>query len=355
MNQKTVFQILAAVLVACAVGCVIAAFIFYKPPTAFGDGRVVSAFDVPEEQKIHGTDSADQIELEWYRVHLGDKALVDLYDAMEAAMMALRPGVTVPSLPEEDVKKCFWAVIYDHPEIFWVDKQYFFYYDGDENVIAFDFYYWMDDKEQIESKLHDYEVAADTIIAGSGHAIGGSRLRTAYIWIGQATTYDDGDRDQDMSSVFDGHRSVCAGYTQALQFILLRAGVPVARIHGTANNPDEDGNIDGSHTWIAALINREILYYDITWDDISNPGTMDRYYGMDWNQLLETHVVYDDEAPRNNDQRNDVKEMTELVFEKAKGEYRKYYEPLCADVFGGMPDTMSAVISAAQTAVNSAS
>ena len=52
---------------------------------------------------------------------------------------------------------------------------------------------------------------------------------------------------------------------------------------------------------------------------------------------------------------SDVKEMTELVFEKAKGEYRKYYEPLCADVFGGMPDTMSAVISAAQTAVNSAS
>ena len=340
-RNKVIASLVCAVAVVVAAACAIAYMLSRDVPAAFGDGRVASAADAVDAEKIHGTPAADEVEVEWYKVHLETPELVDLYDAMKAAMFSLRPGVVVPEMEDEDVKRVFWAVIYDHPEIFWVERNYTFFYNDHDRVVAFDFAYWMDDKEQIESKLHDYEVAADTVLAGASHALPGLYIRTSYLWLGAATKYAEGEQDQNISSVFDERSSVCAGYTQALQFILLRGGVPCARVGGTSNTPDEDGNFDGNHTWLAILNNREILYYDVTWDDISDPGTMDRYFGMSWDRLMEEYVVFDEAAPRNNAERDDVVEMTVVTYEKLNDKYRIYYEPAYSDAFGSIPDTMA--------------
>lgn len=296
---------------------------------AYGTGRISSPADVPEEQKIKGSiPSEEAIELEWYRQHLETEAEQELYDTMKTAMLGLREGVTVNHMDKLMVERVFWAVIYDHPEIFWVEKKYAFHYEGTADitpVTAFDFYYYLDDADEIRSKLRDYELMADTIVCSDRNGGRSGHARAAYLWVGGNTVYVEGDLDQSMMSVFDEHASVCAGYTQALQFIFLRYGIPCVRVSGHCL--DDDGEpMEGNHTWLIAQVNGSSLHYDVTWDDTENPSKMERYYGLDPEDAWLIRIPSDDTFPVEWTEYIDPREMTESAIVIATGEPMEYHE-----------------------------
>ena len=289
---------------------------------AFGTDLVISPEDVPDNIRVHDPlPSENAIALTWYRNHLDSDEKIALYDAMEAAILGRRENVLVPDLSEEETLECYWAVIYDHPEYFWVKKVYVFYKYGGETVKEFGLQYHLEDKDEIENKWRDYEIMADAIIAGTPNpkkprAV----LKQIYEWIGHNTSYADNDRDQDMSSVFDNHESVCAGYVQALQFVSLRAGIPCVRIFGhSIENGGEVG--DGNHTWLAMAPNYTIGYYDVTWDDQSHPSSMNCYFDVSQDDIEKTHAFDSDIAPRNNSERDDSAEMIKTAYKISTGEY----------------------------------
>ena len=318
---------------------------------AEANDRVTSASDVAEETKISLGERPDTaIELEWYRAHLETPEQQELYDAMEAAMMSLRTGVIVDSMSEQEVHDVFWAVMYDHPEMFWVGCSYYYHFaEGTDTVIGFDFNYTFEDKEEIEEKLYEYGIMADTIVASTfGDE---DELRLAYKWIAHATVYQEGENDQNISSVFDSHSSVCAGYTQALQFICLRAGIPCTRVGG---HSIEDGEVsDGNHTWLAASPNLSTLYYyDVTWDDQRMTSSLDHYYAMDMDTMLETRVLDENcKAPIRDENKDDSKELVETAVNISTGEHLEYKEPSTMDLTGLFSSWLGASSSAGITNV----
>ena len=286
---------------------------------AFGVGRISSASDVDDSDKIHSVLVAeDAIELEWYRSRLDSDEKVALYDAMEAAVASMSMGVSVPNMPEEDVLECYWSVIYDHPEFFWLTRTYHYYVDADGMYTAFDFDYFFDDKAEVQSKMRDIEAAADAVITGSYLDNILVKMEYIYKWVGGTTKYKEGAHDQTMLGVFVDHEAVCAGYVQAVQYLWLRAGVPCVRISG--HEVERDGSVsDGNHTWLCAVPTNHMFFYDVTWDDQQNAYRMEEYYRMEQTEFDETHVAESDKAPREDDIQDDTQELVEMAVRVSDG------------------------------------
>ena len=284
-------------------------------------GRISDASQVTDSERIQSTIPVDAIELEWYRKHLDSNEKIALYDAMEAAIASMRMGVEVSHMSRNDVLECYWAVIYDHPEFFWLNRHYHYIEDPDGTYVAFDFEYFYDDKVEVQAQMHDIEVAADAIIAGAHLDSATSRAEYIYKWVGGATRYMTSEHDQTMLGVFVDHKAVCAGYIQAVQYLWLRAGVPCVRIGGY--QVSDDGTVStNNHTWISAVPENHLFFYDVTWDDQRDAYQMEDYYRMDQKAVDETHVVKNfDKAPREDEERDDAQEVVETAVRLSTGEH----------------------------------
>lgn len=282
---------------------------------AFGIGRIACAEDVLEETKIQSELPSDTaIEIEWYRSRLDTEEKIALYDAMKAAIASVSMGVEVPNMPEEDVLECYWAVVYDHPEFFWLGREYVFYTAPDGTYTGFDFKYLMTDRDEIQTKMRDIEAAADAIISGSYVDNISLKMEFIYKWVGGSTTYEEGEHDQTMLGVFVDHKAVCAGYVQATQYLWLRAGIPCVRISG--HYMHSDGTIsDENHTWLCAVPTNRMFFYDVTWDDVNNASSMEKYYKVDQEEFYKTHIAESSKSPRE----DSAREVVEMAVNSSTG------------------------------------
>ena len=323
MTHKNVKVILIPfAIVLMTIACVFA-FAPNGLAAAFGAGRISSADEVLESDKIHSVIPADNaIEIKWYREQLDTEEKVALYDVMEAAIASVSTGVTIPNMTEEDVVECYYSVIYDHPEFFWLSRKYTYQVTFDGRYTSFDFEYLITDKEEIQSLLRDYELIADAIISGSYIEDKQAKMKFIYKWVGGNTNYQKNDHDQTMLGVFSDHKAVCAGYVQAVQYLWLRAGVPCVRVSG--NSIEKDGSLsDESHTWLAAVPLDHLYFYDVTWDDQQNAYNMDSYYQVSQEEFDKTHIEESDKSPREDNNRNDAKKVVEMAVKISTGEHLK--------------------------------
>lgn len=332
---KKIARVLAVVAV-CAVCAAVGIIANINPDiaiSAYGTDPVRTAEDVAEDDKLKDPVPAENaIELEWYGHYLeGDEK--ELYESIKSAILSLRPRVEVnPTMSEDEVSTIFWYVIFDHPEYFWVANTYFYYYeDGDHSKVnQFEMKYYYDDREKLLKDWERYDIMADTVLSGSHDSKSNVyNFRQIYTWVIYNTAYESTYRDQDISSVFDQKKSVCAGYVQAVQFMALRAGIPTVRITGQSFEPK---NPDSNHTWLCAVENRELLYYDVTWDDRSYADApLDKYYGMSYEELLSTHRIRGVLAPQKNGERDDTEEMVRTSRCIATGEHLELKEAVSVD------------------------
>lgn len=334
-KKAKILALLSAALLACILACA-CVLCFGDVGAAFGFGRVASAGDVADEDRIQASFPADTaIEIEWYRSRLGTDEKVALYDAMEAAVASVSPGVVVPHMSEEDVMECYWAVIYDHPEFFWLSRQYTYYTDENGLFTALDFGYFMDDKPEIQAKMRDIEAAADAVISGGYTDNVFVKMEYIYKWVGGTTKYQEGEHDQTMLGVFADHEAVCAGYVQAVQYLWLRAGIPCARISG--HEIGSGGQVsENNHTWLCAVPTDHMLFYDITWDDQQNAYRMEDYYGMEQAEFDKTHLAESEKGPRGDGERDDSRELVEMAVRLSTGENLSMTE--CSDDGGDCGD-----------------
>ena len=318
--KRRIISVIIAVFVACIAIIIAVAAQFFDIRSAFGIGRISSPDEVDESSRIHSVIHSDTaIELEWYRNHLDSEEKVALYDAMEAAISSVSMGVTVPNMTEEDVLECYWAVIYDHPEFFWLSREYH-YQTLDDLYVAFDFVYFMTDKDEIQSKMRDIELISDAVI--SGGYVDDKHVSMSYIykWVGGTTNYKEGEHDQTMLGVFDDHEAICAGYVQAVQYIWLRAGIPCVRIGG--HSVESNGaQSDDNHTWLAAVPSNRLYFYDVTWDDMNNAYNMGEYFEISQAEFDETHIAESDGVPCEDGDRDDAQEVVETAIKVSTGEH----------------------------------
>lgn len=172
---------------------------------------------------------------------------------------------------EEQLTKAIDAVLNDHAELFWIDNQYEFTYDSDGGIIedvTFDFFDFASTSDKLNDAKAAFEKAADDILAGIGsqqYAV--EYERAIHDYICKNTAYDESaPYNQSAYSVIVLHKSVCAGYSKAFQYLLNKKGITCYYIPGTTTDSNIGGE-DGAHAWNIIYLDGEYYNVDVLWDD----------------------------------------------------------------------------------------
>lgn len=193
------------------------------------------------------------------------------YDTMPFS----RCGIT----DDEELKRIYYYVIHDYPEIFWtsgwswtIDTFQFKYRCFDENGLV--------DIKQIERKRQELKKHAKYFTKGiTKKTKPYDALITIYRRLILTLDYDgkglnaqiDADETMDdrlrsLYSAIVNHKVVCAGYASAMQYLLQSVGISAGYVLS-----NEVGG--GFHAFNALKLGKYCYYLDATWGDRSNTIT----------------------------------------------------------------------------------
>ena len=186
----------------------------------------------------------------------------------------------VKGVSADQLTKAIDAVLNDHPELFWIDNQYEYTYDPDDGSIqdiSFDFLDFANTPDKLQNAKVAFEKAADDILdSARSQPFMVERERAIHDYICKNTTYDESaPYNQSAYSVIVLHRSVCAGYSRAFQYLMNRAGLTCYYVPGTTTDSSIAGE-DGAHAWNIVYLDGEYYNIDVLWDD-----TASETYGED--------------------------------------------------------------------------
>lgn len=212
------------------------------------------------------------------------------YDAIYEGLIACEESFNLHAA-EDEVSDAYWAVLADHPEIFWVDGFSYRWWWGPIQV----FPHYNVDVGEIDATRQQIEQVADGVLAAVPQDMATyDKVRMVYEWVIEACDYAaDAPNSQNIQSVFLGRRSVCAGYSSAFQYLCQRMGVPCAYISGTATGR-------GDHAWNLVDIDGTNTYVDVTWGDptfMMSDGSMSAgglsydYFCVTSEEMARDHVV----------------------------------------------------------------
>ena len=186
-----------------------------------------------------------------------------VYDQIYTSMIKRKP-VMISNTSTDTITTVVNAVLFDHPEIFYVEANGIF-----PSIKSFhpnDIWYsatYSYSKEESEMMMAGMNTEVERILADlDSSASDYEKIRYVSNAICNETWYSSSAPDnQNINSVFLNHSTVCAGYSKASQFLLNKLGVECTTITGdTANG--------GRHGWNLVRSDGEWYYLDITWDDI---------------------------------------------------------------------------------------
>lgn len=183
-----------------------------------------------------------------------------LYDAVDGQQRLVRfdgDGLTAEQLEEILEQIC------EQPEFFWLDG-YTYYNAGAEYRVEFDWKY-----TDLSRRRAQVEQAGELALASVPEGAGDYETALAlHDWLCDHVEYQyspDGS-DQDLYGALVNGRCVCAGYSAGYEYLLRRAGLQAETVRGSADN---GGGVQ-SHAWTKVVLDGEIYYTDVTWDDQAN-------------------------------------------------------------------------------------
>lgn len=173
----------------------------------------------------------------------------------------------------EDVSAAVRAVMFDRPELFWVDFENLGYgIDSEGLKLTFAYKYEGEEKTTMQTQL---DTKVDEIMG----LMGGQQLVTAYEkatylhdYIIKHCSYDQTQTRANTHNLYGAlveGSAVCDGYARAFQYLLTKAGIENYLVEGQASQTDiATGAIKTEgHAWNKANLDGVITNIDVTWDD----------------------------------------------------------------------------------------
>ncbi len=164
------------------------------------------------------------------------------------------------------------SVIFDHPEIFWLDTSVYTEYDYQGNIIKIILHFY-DALGDVKSAQNEFNTAADKLLEGA-KGLGSDYEKELYIHdlLVDKITYQEGPLDQSAYSAIAEDYTVCAGYAKAMQYLLQRLEIPTYFCLGWG------GSFFGGglHGWDIVQLDTDFYNVDCTWDD-QNPEVYDYF------------------------------------------------------------------------------
>lgn len=235
------------------------------------------------------------------------------YREIYAILNDMLEKVELSSKDPDEVDLAFRAVMVDHPEIFYV-KGYSigkFMRGSTLSKIVFSGTYTMT-KDEVEAGRRDVDDYAASVIAGCPDGGDYDKIKYVYEYLIKNNEYvPDAENNQNILSVVRGGKTVCQGYTKAMQLILNKMGIFCTLVNGKACGrngvPDAEELADadnaewGGHVWNIVKCNGMYYNIDVTWGDavitlMSDDGTLSHdvevnyeFFLVDDASLIGTH------------------------------------------------------------------
>lgn len=196
-------------------------------------------------------------------------------------------GSFLSSVSADEFWQAYYAVLADHPEIFWIGSNAQVEQSVLTGTVVNYEFETIVSQEARASMKEQLEAAADDCIAQIWtEASDYQKIKYVYEYIINTTDYNAGAADtQNIQSALLYHASVCAGYSKTFQYILNRLGMFCTYITGTIR----DG---GDHGWNMVRIDGNYYYVDVTWGDpvFVNQVEGDSGTGINYNYLCCTQM-----------------------------------------------------------------
>jgi hypothetical protein len=159
------------------------------------------------------------------------------------------------------------SVVFDHPELFWLDTTFYQEFDYNGAAIKLRLRYY-DRINNIPAANREFQSQVEAIVAGAA-GLPDNYSKELYIhdFLANKLTYKHNPLDQSAYSAIVGNNTVCAGYAKAFQYLMQRLGVPTYLCAGSAGE---------LHAWNIIKLDGNYYNVDCTWDD-QDPTVYDYY------------------------------------------------------------------------------
>ena len=235
----------------------------------------LTGFELPEGEKIVLPDEdADRIEQELSTGPTGDGLDFDplfypYYNMLDDQLKHLYRQIYANAnegnaqfkavekdVTQQQVNNAFTAVLYDHPELIWLDPGYMAQYRINEDFLEMDLMFNSLASDR-DSAINSFNDVASSIISGAN---GSDYDKEKYVHdrLAEMNDYRFNSLDQSAYSALIGGETICAGYSKAFSYILTQMGIPCYVCAGSAGGP---------HGWNIVCLDGEYYNVDITWDD----------------------------------------------------------------------------------------
>lgn len=205
------------------------------------------------------------------------------YDILEASNVYQEEVVIESIITPDELKKIFYSVLYDHPEIFWVKNSYeYLTFENDNKIFSINLKY-IDTMENMEFMKEQFDNTVNSIVNDALN-YGSDIEKEKYVHdtLANMIIYDENSKDdQSAYGALVNKRAVCTGYAKAFQIIMMKLNMPTFLIVGVADNE--------SHAWNLILLNGDYYNVDVTWDD-QVWGIIYDYYNLNDLEISKDHT-----------------------------------------------------------------
>ena len=224
-----------------------------------------------------------------------------VYKLIYTTLFDFAEKTPMPTLDTAMVDNVFACVLADSPELFYVKGYNLVKYErgGKLEKIAVSGIYTMN-SEQADAHMKKVDAYVSKCLAGAPQTADDyEKVKYLYEYIVKNTEYDlDAANGQNYLSVFENGRSVCQGYSTAMQYMLNKLGVFCTIVRGLSSNGE-------NHSWNLVKADGDYYYVDVTWGDSSYDVTIDskmasapklpevnyEYLCVTTKELLKTHKI----------------------------------------------------------------
>lgn len=215
-----------------------------------------------------------------------------VYDAIYRAFEDCNEEINLSTGDMNLIDRVFKSVLYDHPEIFWVDIDYTYKsYSSEKTEIIPKYLYT---KSEIREQQKQIDQTVSKALSGiSKNASDYNKIIYIYEYLVQLIQYDpkvakEDDKklskeEQNIDSSLVRKVSVCAGYAKATKYLLDKLGVYTIYVAGP------------THAWNIVKCDDEFYYVDTTWGDpYSDAPTEDKGNRINYDYLLCNEAMFTD-------------------------------------------------------------
>ena len=279
--------------------------------------------NLQNENVISEGDSVLEEDIYYYRATLSAEDRM-MYDIILKGIRNCDTSILVNTTDTDLIFHIINMVMADHPELFWIDGSCQTVTSSDHMEIKFPYLYT---RSEIEHRQTEIDHCVEEVLSRvSENESDYDKIKLIYEYIIDTVDYVYGcEDDQNLYSALVNRKSVCAGYSRAMQYLLQKMGIQALYVAGIANGT---GGWD-NHAWNIVRCNGAYYHVDCTFGD-DYPGA-----GYSFGELGIYNYAYlciDDGMISTNHKRTDtnisvpVCDQDDLNYFKLNGMYSEVYD-----------------------------